>query len=72
MKIQTIKEEIRKLSRREQAEIMHFMIELLAGDDLILSEAWRKELEKREKSLDNDRSIGKPFKDILLKYKGKG
>ena len=45
MSIQGIKEEVRKLSRSEQAELMHYMIELLATDDFELSEAWKAEID---------------------------
>ena len=36
-----LKEEVPKLSREEQAELIHFMVELLAKDDFQLSEAWK-------------------------------
>ena len=69
MSIQAIKEEVSKLSRTEQAELMHFMIELLAKEDFLLSEAWMEELNRREDALDKGESVGKPARDILSKYK---
>ncbi len=69
MSIQAIKEEVSKLSRMEQAELMHFMIELLAKDDFQLSEAWMEELNHREEALDKGESVGKPARDVLSKYR---
>ena len=69
MHIQAIKEAISKLSRVEQAELMHFMIELLAKDDFQLSEAWMEELSRREDALGKGESIGKPVRDVLSKDK---
>lgn len=69
MSIQGIKEEVRKLSRSEQAELMHYMIELLATDDFELSEAWKAEIDRREAALDSGKSIGKPAREVLAKYK---
>lgn len=69
MSIQAIKEEVSKLSRVEQAELMHFMIELLAKDDFQLSEAWVEELNRREDALDKGESVGKPARGVLSKYK---
>ena len=69
MSIQAIKEEVSKLSREEQAELIHFMVELLAKDDFQLSEAWKKELDRREQALDKGESIGKPAREVISKYK---
>ena len=69
MSIQAIKEEVSKLSREEQAELIHFMVELLAKDDFQLSEAWKKELDRREQALDKGVSIGKPAREVISKYK---
>ena len=69
MSIQGIKEEVRKLSRSEQAELMHYMIELLATDDFELSEAWKAEIDRREAALDSGESVGKPAREVLAKYK---
>ena len=41
MSIQAIKEEITKLSREEQAELIHFLVDLLTGGDPQPLEAWR-------------------------------
>ena len=69
MSIQAIKEEVSKLSREEQAELIHFMVELLAKDDFQLSEAWKEELGRREQALDKEESIGKPVREVISKYK---
>ena len=68
MSIQAIKEEVIVLSKAEQAELMHFMVELLATDDFQLSDEWQKELERRETALENGASVGKPAREVLAKY----
>lgn len=68
MSIQEIKKEVRKLHKAEQAELMHFMIELLASDDFELSEDWKAELDRREEALDKGTSVGKPARDVIAKY----
>ncbi len=69
MTVQLLKKEVRKLSKAEQAELMHFMVELLATDDFELSEEWIAELDRREKALKDGTSVGKPVGDVLAKYK---
>jgi hypothetical protein len=69
MSIQTLKEELVKLSKLEQTELLHFMVELLTNDDFELSEDWKKELDRREEALKNRTSVGQPASDILSKYK---
>lgn len=71
MSIQTIKKEVSKLNKKEQAELMHFMVELLAEDSFSLSNDWKKELDLREHALKDGTSIGKPAKDVIAKYKTK-
>ncbi len=68
MHIQAIKDEVRKLSKAEKAELMHFMIELLSDDDFELSQAWKTELDRREEALNSGVATGKPAKDIIAKY----
>ena len=68
MSIQAIKEEVSKLSREEQAELIHFMVELLAKDNFQLSEAWKDELGRREQALDKGETIGKPAREVIAKY----
>jgi putative addiction module component (TIGR02574 family) len=68
MSIQEIKKEVRKLNKAEQAELMHFMIELLASGDFELTEEWKAELDRREEALDKGTSIGKPVRDVIAKY----
>lgn len=69
MSIQAIKEEVTTLSKAEQAELMHFMIELLTTDNFQLSDEWKVELEQREAALDNKIAVGKPARKVLEKYK---
>ncbi len=71
MTLQSLKKEVSKLSRKEQAELMHFMIELLSGDPFTLSQEWIAELDKREKTLEEGASVGKPAREVLAKYKAK-
>ena len=68
MSIKAIKEEVSKLSREEQAELIHFMVELLAKDDFQLSEAWKEELSRRVQAMDKGKSIGKPAREVISKY----
>jgi hypothetical protein len=68
MSIQEIKIEVSKLNKAQQAELMHFMIELLATDNFILSEDWKVELDRREKALDDGTSVGRPAKEVIAKY----
>ena len=68
MSIQAIKEEVSKLSREEQAELIHFMVELLAKDEFQLSAAWKEELGRREQALDKGESLGKPAREVIAKY----
>lgn len=69
MSVQTIKKHLSNLSRAEQAEIMHFMVELLAKDDFHLSEEWKTELNRREQALEDGTSVGRPAKSVLAKYR---
>lgn len=69
MSIQALKEEVIALSKAEQAELMHFMIELLATDNFQFSDEWQEELERREIALENNTSVGKPAREVLAKYK---
>jgi len=68
MSIQAIKEEVTALNKAEQAELMHFMVELLATDNFQPSDEWQAELEEREAALDNGTSVGKPAREVLAKY----
>lgn len=68
MSIQAIKEEVSKLPRPQQAELMHFMIELLASENFELSDKWKAELDRREEALDKGASVGKLAKDVIAKY----
>lgn len=68
MSIQAIKEELRKLNKTEQAELMHFMVELLASDGFELSDKWKAELDRREEALYKKTSTGKTAKEVIAKY----
>ncbi len=68
MSIEVLKEVLQKLNKQEQAELMHFMVELLATDTTDLSDAWKKELDKREAALNNGTSVGQVARDVLNKY----
>ena len=45
------------------------MIELLATDDFILSEAWKAEIDRRKAALDSGKYVGKPAREVLVNYK---
>jgi hypothetical protein len=45
MSIQNIKIEVSQLRRDEQAELMHFLINLMTDDTFLISEEWQKELD---------------------------
>ncbi len=68
MSFQTIKQEIQKLDRAKQADLMHFLVELLASDTFQLSDEWKKELAVREEALKNGTSVGRPARDVIAKY----
>ncbi len=72
MSIQTLKEEVQKLDKTEQAELMHFMVELLATEETEISKEWEEEIEKREEALKNGTSVGKPAREVLAKYLNNG
>lgn len=68
MSIEVLKEVLQKLSKQEQAELMHFMVKLLASDNTELSDAWKKELDRRESALNDGTSEGQIARDVLNKY----
>lgn len=68
MTIQVLKEELLKLSKAQQIEVMHFMVEVIASDDFELSEEWKAELDKREEALEKGNSVGRSAKDVISKY----
>ena len=71
MSIQTLKEEVSKLDKAAQAELMHFMVELLSSEDSEISDSWKEEIDRREKALKNDTSVGRPAREVLAKYLNK-
>ncbi len=68
MNIQAIKEEIQRWDKSQQADLMHFLIELLTNDQSRLSDDWKKELDKRTQALKNGTSIGRPAHEVVAKY----
>ena len=68
MTIQSIKKEVQSWDKAQQADLMHFLVELLTNDQFQLSENWKNELAKREEALNNGTSVGRPARDILAKY----
>ncbi|NRB46994.1 MAG: addiction module protein [Saprospiraceae bacterium] len=69
MTVQLLKEEVSKLSKLQQAELMHYLVELLTAEEFVLSEEWKGEIDRREQALNDGTSIGRPAKDVLTKYK---
>ncbi len=68
MNIEIIKSEIQNWDKAKQADLMHFLVELLANDQFQLSEKWEKELQKREQALKTGASVGRPAREVLAKY----
>lgn len=68
MSLTAIKSSISELSPRERAELMHFMVDIMAEETLYLSENWKAELDARETALKNGTSVGKPAREVLAKY----
>ena len=68
MSVQAIKEEIKNWDKSQQAELMHFLVELLTNDQFQLSDNWKHELEQRTQALKNGTSVGRPARDVIAKY----
>ncbi|MEM8528417.1 MAG: addiction module protein [Bacteroidota bacterium] len=47
MSIQAIKKEVNHLSKSEQKELLHYMVEVIAGANDELSLAWKREIDDR-------------------------
>ncbi len=71
MGIEKIKKEVFRLTRSEQIELIHFVIDLLSTDDFELSDEWKKEIDRRVDALIRGTSIGRPARDVISKYKSK-
>lgn len=71
MTIESIKDEVIKLNKAEQAELIHFMVELLATDNFQVSKEWETEIERRSDALKAGTSVGKPAREVLAKYVNK-
>ncbi len=68
MSIQDLKAEVSKLNKAEQAELMHYMVELLAVDEWELSDQWKAELDRRADALDEGPSVGRPAREVIAEY----
>jgi len=68
MTLQIVKEEVQKWEKSLQADLMHYLVELLAKEKFQISEEEKKELNKRVQSLKNGTSVGRSAKDVLSKY----
>ena len=68
MNVVAIKEEIQKWDKAQQADLMHFLVELLSNDKFQLSDTWKNELDKRMEALNNGSSSGRSARDVLAKY----
>lgn len=71
MSIQTIKKEVSKLNKKEQEELMQYMFDLLGNDNFYLSNDLKKEIDKRERALENGTSKGRPAREVIAKYNAK-
>ena len=47
MSTQAIKQEVNYLNKMEQKELLHYMIEIIAGADNDLSQTWKAEIDRR-------------------------
>ena len=68
MSIQTLKAEISKLDKVEQADLMHYLVSLLTDESVELSPEVRAELDRREAALEAGTSVGKPAREVIAKY----
>ena len=68
MSVQAIKKEVSRLDKKQQAELMHYLVELLTDTEFRLSDEWKDELKKREQALENGTSVGRPARDVIAKY----
>ncbi|MEM1326357.1 MAG: addiction module protein [Bacteroidota bacterium] len=68
MSLVAVKENIVNLNQQERAELIHFLVDLMEGELFYLSDAWKQELEERERRLLSGASAGKPAREVLAKY----
>jgi putative addiction module component (TIGR02574 family) len=68
MSLAAVKSTIVELSAQEKAELMHFLVDMLAEETLYLSEEWKEELTSRAYKLEHGISVGKPIREVLKKY----
>ncbi len=65
-----IKDSFLQLSKKEQLELMHYFLQVLAFSDdcFVLSDEWKKELDRRDESFKNGNSKTIPLKDVLTQF----
>jgi Mor family transcriptional regulator len=68
MSLVAVKENIVNLNPQERTELIHFLVDLMEGELFYLSDAWKQELEAREKRVFSGASVGKAARDVLAKY----
>ncbi|MEM8524690.1 MAG: addiction module protein [Bacteroidota bacterium] len=68
MNLTDVKQNIIELNSEERAELIHFIVDLMEGEVFYLSDAWKAEIEERERKLKQGLSIGKPAREVLAKY----
>lgn len=71
MTIQDLKKEVGNLDKAEQADLVHYLVELIANDKFQLSEALKKELNKREKAYRDGTSVGRPAREVIQEFLSK-
>ena len=71
MTLQIVKEEVRKWDKPLQADLMHYLVELMTKEKIKISEEERIELRKRLESLENGTSVGRPAEEVFAKYANK-
>ena len=68
MTILEIKKEVTNLNKTEQADLIHYLVELLTNDKFQLSETWIEELDKREKAYRDGTSVGRPAREVIQEF----
>ncbi|MEN0004035.1 MAG: addiction module protein [Bacteroidota bacterium] len=68
MTMQSLKTEVSKLTKLEQTELIHYLVELVASESMDLSDELKEELDKRAQALADQTSIGRPAREVLKKY----
>lgn len=71
MTILEIKKEVANLNKADQADLIHYLVELLTNDKFQLSEKWIEELDKREKAYRDGTSVGRPAREVIQEFLSK-